>query len=154
MRTNTVIGFISFFCLIDVCDAKCEYGATITAKIEIEKCQGVRFDASPSKYNWFPGDAVNIHQQGETIVGTLLVGKVKSTTFSEKKSGSKIPDSWKAGSTKTLFFDRESKEACPKILPSTYQVQPSGRCCDVLPFRGECLVPNTIGVIKSMEPEP
>jgi hypothetical protein len=123
----------------------------VTAKIEFEQCQGVKFDASKSKINWFSGKPVYIQQQGETIVGTLIVGQVKSSSFEKKISGYKIPSSWKKGSIKTLFIARDSQEICPEVFPSIRSIRQSERCCDVLPFKGECLVPSTISVVEIIE---
>ncbi|EGW23046.1 hypothetical protein [Methylobacter tundripaludum] len=148
---RVIIGLVFFIGFLGVCNAKCLFMPLVTAEIEFEQCQGVKFDASKSKIDWFPGKPEYIQQQGETIVGTLIVGKIKSSGFEQKKSGYKTPSSWRKGSIKTLFIERDSQEICPEVFPGTYRVKQSERCCDVLPFSGECLVPSTISVVEIMK---
>ncbi|GEM_PF-2835583 len=152
-KLRVTLGVIFFLGFLSICHAKCSYMPQIIAEIEFDQCQGVRFEASTSKVDWFHPDEppFYIQEQGEAIVGTLIVGKVKSSEFQKKESRYKLPSVWNKGAVKAMFLKRNPKEICPEILPGIYKVTPSGSCCDVLPYRGECLVPKTISVVQILE---
>jgi hypothetical protein len=147
-----IIFGIVLFGFFGACNAKCLPMPLFTAEIEFEQCQGVKFDASLSKINWFPGEPQYMQQQGDTIAGTLIVGKIKSSGFEKKTSGYRLPNSWKKGSVKSLFIKGNPQEICPTVFPGTYRVKPSEGCCDVLPFSGECLLPKTIALVEIVKP--
>jgi hypothetical protein len=91
--------------------AKCWFPPVLTAEIELEQCQGVRFDASTSKKNSLPGKPPILWSyEGGSVVGALLVGKVMSSHFEKGTSAINAnnpwhihPFKWEKGSTKTLF---------------------------------------------------
>lgn len=56
-----IIFGIVLFGFFGACNAKCLPMPLFTAEIEFEQCQGVKFDASLSKINWFPGEPQYMH---------------------------------------------------------------------------------------------
>ncbi len=147
--------FISLILSLTVSEliyAKCSYFPLIDAEVAFNECQDVKFQSSISKIDWFPNvPPTYIQEQGESISGTLIVGKILKSRFEERSRKFKIPRTWKVGETTMLFLQDEAKNICPNIFPGKIKVKSSGRCCDVLPYRGECIIPDTIHVVNKID---
>jgi hypothetical protein len=51
---------------------------------------------------------------------------------------------WVSGKIMTLFVAAPVNEACPKLYGDVIVVETDSYCCDVLPNKDSCLVPDSI----------
>jgi hypothetical protein len=115
--------------------ATCPPRPEIRATVVISSCAAVTF--APN----------NSSSERETYSGTVMGAVVRSAHIASDSVRQRDMDGlggWRKGASETLFIPRPVDGVCPARLPAELVVQTSRACCDMLPFRGPCLLPVSI----------
>jgi hypothetical protein len=119
----------------------------IEATVLISSCAAATFAPSNSSSGTSSGEPARLYLERESYSGTVLGAVVESAHLTGDRSRgyrSAMAGTWRKGASETLFVPRPVDAVCPDKLPVELTVQTARACCDELPLRGQCLVPDTI----------
>jgi hypothetical protein len=151
ITTRLIVGFLTFIAMGSVDgQAKCAgfpSGSHVHADVQVWSCIGATFGAVGRRfYDFGP-----LYESGATFSGTLLDVEVKSSRLvwddpkaRKAKDGSRP---WKPGELLTLFVSASADEVCPNSMQSDLTVVTREQCCDLLPLKGQCLVPRYLNIV-------
>lgn len=117
------------------------------AKVVVRSCVAVTFAPSDLSLDFPEGRSGRYYEQGTNYSGSLLsVGVVESKYVWD--AGEKHTTNgfrlWKKNESLTLFVALPVDQACPAKFNETITVDTDRYCCDVLPVRARCLLPDSI----------
>jgi hypothetical protein len=100
----------------------------------------------------FPeGRSGRFYEQGTNYSGSLLSVSVVENKYvwdageEHQTTGFHL---WKKGENLTLFVALPVDQACPAKFNEMITVDTDRNCCDVLPVRARCLVPDTVVTVS------
>ena len=151
--TRTTVSCLTLIALtFSDCYARC-LGFPVTSHLESDvtvwSCAGVTFEAGKSTFY----DLGTLHRAGASVSGTVLDIEIKSSRLVRDSSAPREesdyePEPWKPGEQLAVFVAAPADEVCPKSVPSALTVATRDLCCDVLPRRGDCLVPRYLQIVE------
>jgi len=127
--------------------AKCIFEPKQRAKVIVQSCVAATFWPSDLIIDFPDNRSGRYYEQGTSYSGSLLSVSVAEDKFvwdagDEHRTNGFHP--WKRHDSLTLFVALPVNQACPAKFDEMITVDTDRYCCDVLPVRARCLVPNGI----------
>jgi hypothetical protein len=142
-----VVSAALLFGAVNVSVGKCPSTPVVTATVVISSCAAATFAPGNASYGPSSADPGRLDLERESFSGTVMSAVVRSARFTGDRSYEHRMDAaelWRKGASATLFVARPVDGVCPDKLPVEIAVQTARKCCDVLPLRGQCLIPDSI----------
>jgi hypothetical protein len=133
--------------LVNASYSKCIFAPMQHANVHVLSCVAVKFGPSDMTLDFGGGRRGRLYAPGSSYSGTLLSVSVNDSHFVWKEGEQHRTNgfhSWKHRENQTLFLALPVDQVCPANFDQTLSVDSDRDCCDVLPVRGKCLVPDTI----------
>jgi hypothetical protein len=147
--------FALCFCVVSGANAKCMSRPNIRAEVTIESCVAATFTASDSGLKFLEGQTLPLYEKGSTFSGTIMTVVVEKSRFywedstDHRTNGFRL---WTHGERLSVVVSKPVGETCPSSLPAKVMVHTSYVCCDTLPKKGICVVPDTLIPVEIAEP--
>jgi hypothetical protein len=127
--------------------AKCILAPVQRANVNVQACVAVTFAPSDITLDFGGGRTGRLYEPGASYSGALLSVRVAESHFvwdAGEQHRTNGFHAWKPGQGQTLFLAIPVDQACPTNYGGSLTVDTDRDCCDVLPVKGKCLVPDTI----------
>jgi hypothetical protein len=147
MRHRSVWIFVLLVAVVNSSAAKCIFAPKLRSSVTVGSCVGVTFEPSDLGAEFGVGRIGPWYTKGSSYSGTLLSVRVKDSRFVYAKGERHDANGfkpWANGKIMTLFVAAPVHEACPKLYGDVIVVETDRYCCDVLPNKDGCLVPDSI----------
>jgi hypothetical protein len=143
--------FLLSLVLVSGSYSKCIFAPVLRANVHVQSCVAVTFAPSDMTLDFGGGRTGRLYEPGATFSGTLLSVRVTESHFVWETGEIHRTNNfqpWKHGEGQTLFIALPVDQVCPPNFEGTLVVETERDCCDVLPVKGKCLVPDTIVSVR------